>query len=93
MSNILVENDVSRSKDDNKTFETQNDGIASCFGAGDLVHVAEHAWPGVNNPEGIAKVLRAYIDCDGDQVYDICYIVGGKKKGVLPEYLSRHDFA
>lgn len=62
------------------------------FVEGDYVKIDEHAWPGVNNPEGIAKVLKAYTDDDGDQVYDVKYIVGGRKNGVLPEYLSLHLF-
>jgi hypothetical protein len=62
------------------------------FGTGDLVYVTEHGWAGVNNPEGVAKVLNAYLDKDGDQVYDVKYVVGPKVNGVLPEYLCRHYF-
>jgi len=59
------------------------------FKTGDMVEVAEHAWAGVNNPEGVAKVISdPYLDEDDDIVYDIKYVVGAKKKGVLEEYLE-----
>jgi hypothetical protein len=70
----------------------KSERVHEVFAEADLVFVDEHAWPGVNNPEGIAEVLKAYIDDDGDQVYDIRYIVGGKRKGVLTEHLRRHVF-
>ena len=66
--------------------------ISFQFVHGDMVYVREHAWPGVDNPGGIAQVLEAYEDEDEDVLYDIKYIVGGKKKGVLEEYLSPHQF-
>ena len=63
------------------------------YAVGDYVYVTEHGWAGVSNPEGVAKVLKSYIDDDGDRVYDIRYVVGrGKTKGVLSEYLHRHIF-
>ena len=62
------------------------------FKQGDIVYVEEHAWPGVNNSEGVATVLVAYTDADGDGVYDVKYVVGGKTKGILEKYLSRHHF-
>lgn len=63
------------------------------FKKGDTVDVREHGWPGVSNPEGIATILDAYKDEDGDKVYDLKYIVGDKKNGVLEEYLSLHRFS
>lgn len=91
---VRVDDARSQSSDDeSKVGAVQSEHAADIFVQGDLVYVDEHAWPGVNNPEGIAKVLIAYVDDDGDLVYDICYIVGGKKKGVLPEYLHRHVFS
>jgi hypothetical protein len=65
---------------------------ARCFAQGDLVFVTEHAWSGVNNPKGVAKVVATYLDEDADRVYDIKYIVGGTRKGVLSDYLSLHHF-
>ena len=62
------------------------------FGKGNLVSIKEHAWPGVNNPAGIAMVLKAYLDEDGDQLYDIKYIVGGRRKGVFAKFVRPHDF-
>jgi hypothetical protein len=62
------------------------------FAQGDLVFVKEHSWSGVNNPEGVAKVVATYLDEDADRVYDIKYIVGGTSKGVLNDYLSLHHF-
>ena len=70
----------------------QTDETEEVFSTGDLVFVTEHGWPGINNPEGVAKVLKAYLDEDGDQVYDLKYVVGPKVNGVLPEYLRRHTF-
>jgi hypothetical protein len=76
-----VERNVDKASDFEKLFEK-----------GELVFVEEHAWSGVNNSEGVASITRAYIDEDGDQVYDIKYVVGGSKRGVLPQYLNRHTF-
>jgi hypothetical protein len=59
---------------------------------GDTVKVEEHAWPGVNNPEGFAKILKHYVNEDGDSVNDIKYIVGGRRKGVLSQFLKPHSF-
>jgi hypothetical protein len=36
--------------------------------------------------------LKAYVDDDGDLVYDVKYIVGDTAKGVLAEYVSFHTF-
>ena len=61
--------------------------------AGDTVLVEEHGWAGVNNPGGIAKVLRVDTRQDDGVVYDIQYIVGKDKfKNVLSEYVSRYEF-
>jgi hypothetical protein len=73
--------------------EKKSDDDCSVFMVNDMVYVQEHSWARVNNPEGIANVVKAYIDDDGDQVYDIRYVVGGKANGVLPEYLTRYFFS
>lgn len=70
----------------------QRDPSAPRFKEDDLVYVTEHAWPGVNTSAGIAKVLAACTDADGNAVYDVKYIVGGTKKGIFEKYLSRHCF-
>jgi hypothetical protein len=70
----------------------KSSGLAFQLSPGDTVKVEEHAWPGVNNPEGFAKILKAYVDEDGDFVYDIKYIVGGRRKGVLAQFLKPHSF-
>jgi len=63
------------------------------FPDGTFVDVREHAWPGVNNPEGIAKVEDSRIDEDDGLVYDIRYVIGkSRRRGVLAEYLTEHDF-
>ena len=63
------------------------------FKKGDFVLVEEHAWEGVNNEGGFARILKAYEDEEEDIVYDIKYIVGGyKKKAVMEEYLEPHSF-
>ena len=50
------------------------------------------SWANVNNPEGVATVQKAYIDEDGDQAYDLKYVVGGRCRGVLHEYLRPYKF-
>ncbi|GKY93990.1 hypothetical protein MPSEU_000365800 [Mayamaea pseudoterrestris] len=57
-----------------------------------VVYITQHAWVGVDNPAGIAKVLASRIDEDGDRVYDIRYVVGGSRKNVLAKYVSRHSW-
>jgi hypothetical protein len=66
--------------------------IVQVLNEGDHVLIKEHAWPGVDNPEGIAVVLKSYIDEDGDRLYDVKYVVGRKKIGILAEFVSRHVF-
>jgi hypothetical protein len=70
-----------------------DDDDCSVYVVNDMVYVEEHSWARVNNPEGIANVVKAYIDDDGDQVYDVRYVVGGRANGVLPEYLTRYFFS
>jgi hypothetical protein len=62
------------------------------FTRGEMVFIKEHGWSGVSNACGVAKVLKAYVDDDGDLVYDVKYIVGDTAKGVLAEYVSFHTF-
>lgn len=62
------------------------------FKEGDMVMIQKHSWPGVNNEEGVAKVLKAYVDEDGDQLYDVKYAIGRKSREVLAKFLSKHDF-
>ena len=60
---------------------------------GTFVSIREHSWVGVNNPAGIAMVLRSDIDDDGDLLYDIKYVIGrDKRSGVLAKYLQEHHF-
>ena len=72
--------------------KSNNNDDGSVFVVNDLVYVEEHSWARVNNPEGIATILKAYVDDDGEQVYDLRYVVGGRANGVLSEYLTRHFF-
>jgi hypothetical protein len=62
------------------------------FKKGDVVYISEHAWSRVNNPAGIATVTKSYIDDDNDQLYDIKYVVGDSRRGVLAKYVSHHEF-
>lgn len=59
---------------------------------GTLVFIQEHGWPGVSNEAGVAKVLSSKIDEEGDLLYDVKYIVGCTKRGILAEFVSRHFF-
>ena len=84
---------LSISKETKQAPEDKKDDDRSVYVVDDMVYVEEHSWSRVNNPEGIAKVVKAYLDDDGDPVYDIRYVVGGKANGVLPEYLTRYFFS
>jgi hypothetical protein len=76
-----------------------NDG--EFFSINDFVYVSEHGWAGVNNPEGIARIINVYYDDEDDDdstntkqlLYDIKYIIGPKSKGVLPNFVRRHVFS
>ena len=62
------------------------------FEEGATVHIREHGWSGVNNPEGGAWVEKSYNDEDGDLVYDVKYIVGGfRKKAILARYVRPYS--
>jgi hypothetical protein len=67
-------------------------GVDTVHKVGSIVFIREHAWPSVNNTEGIAKVTKSYEDEDGDQLYDIKYIVGGVAKGVFAKYVRAYTF-
>lgn len=66
--------------------------VDEAFSKDDIVYVKEHAWVGVDNPAGIAKILESRIDEHGDRVYDIRYVVGGSRKNVFSRYISRHNW-
>jgi hypothetical protein len=58
-----------------------------------IVYITEHAWPGVDNPAGIAKVVSSFLDEDGNRLYNIKYIVGGShRKNVEQKYIRRHNW-
>lgn len=65
---------------------------AGGYDKGTIVIIEEHGWSGVNNPEGIAEVLNCSVDEDGDLIYDVKYIVGGRARGVLAEFIGHHKF-
>jgi hypothetical protein len=89
-SQTSMQDSCTKGKDEMKA--EKRCGLAFELSPGDTVKVKEHAWPGVNNPEGFAKILKANFDEDGDYVYDIKYIVGGRRKGVLAQFLEPHSF-
>jgi len=53
-------------------------GSAQPILVGNFVRIRQHAWPGVNNEAGVAKVLKSYRDEDGGLLYDVKYVVGGR---------------
>lgn len=59
---------------------------------GSLVFIREHAWSGVNNPEGIARVTGTHMDEEDGRTYDVKYIVGRSSKGVFARYVTPHSF-
>lgn len=80
-----------------RVLEKKNPAVGSSrskprFGKGDIVYVQEHAWPTVDNPGGIAAIVVAGVDEDGDALYSIKYIVGGRRHGVYEQYLTPHSF-
>ena len=53
----------------------------------------QRSWSGVNNPEGVARVLSSNVDDQGEYVYDIKYVIDmHKHRGVLHEYLTPQYF-
>jgi hypothetical protein len=58
-----------------------------------IVYVREHAWPGVDNPAGIAKIMNSRVGENNDRVYDIKYVVGGMRRyDVDSEYIRQHSW-
>jgi len=79
--------------------ETRGEATASAavldkfFEKGDLVLVEEHAWAYVDNSGGIGKVVKAYIDEDGDRVYDVKYpALNRTEKGLLAKYIISYSW-
>jgi len=72
--------------------DSDHDDLATTFKPGDLIQVEEHGWAGVNTAAGIAKITKVHRDEDGDLVYDIKYVIGGRVKNVLPKYVSSFCF-
>ena len=62
------------------------------YKVGSLVFIREHAWSGVNNPEGIARVTGVHKDKEDGRTYDVKYVVGPSSKGVFARYVSAHSF-
>ena len=63
------------------------------FQTGDIVEIIEHSWPGVNNMGGVAKIVKAYIDEDGDQLYDVKYVVARSiHREILARFVRKHNF-
>jgi PHD-finger len=77
---------VEEKNDDGRAYEQ----MSKIFKVGDMVMIQKHSWPGVNNEEGMAKVLNAYVDDVGDQLYDVKYVIGGvKRRQVMAIFLSK----
>ena len=73
--------------------EDQTTIIAQNFEVGDLVEVEPHSWPRVNNYGGIGTIQKAYIDEDGDRVYDVKYnAVRRREKGIMEEFIKSFSF-
>ena len=79
-----------RSATNNKEERPRKQQRRPIFSIGDYVEVTEHAWPGVNNPGGIARIVATK---DGGRLYDIEYIVPRSKRRDVPaKYLTEHLF-
>jgi len=77
----------------NSTLHLHDEDSLQPIPNGTVVAIQEHAWAGVNNPEGIAKITGSRIDEEDGLLYDICYIIGKTKKfGVEARYVSVHEF-
>jgi hypothetical protein len=59
------------------------------FDIGDVVEVARRAWPGINKPGGVGKILRYH---DDDKTYDISYVLGGGERRVEPRFITLNSF-
>jgi hypothetical protein len=79
---------------DIESIESSDDEIApqQVHKVGSLVFIREHAWSGVNNPEGIARVTGVRMDEEDGRLYDVKYIVGRSSKGVFARYITPHSF-
>ncbi|GAX14628.1 hypothetical protein FisN_6Lh412 [Fistulifera solaris] len=79
---------------DIESIESSDDEIVpqQIHNVGSLVFIREHAWSGVNNPEGIARVTGVRMDEEDGRVYDVKYIVGRSSKGVFARYITPHTF-
>lgn len=65
---------------------------AVVFQPGQLVYVQKHSWPGVDNPEGAARVLQEYKDDDSNQMYDVKYVVERTTaRGILAQFIAKHE--
>lgn len=63
--------------------------VAASVIVDDTTHFEEHGWTNGNVEAGVARVLDSYITTmDGELLYDIKYIVGGKQKGVEAEHVK-----
>ena len=63
------------------------------FEVGDLVYVESHAWSYVNNSGGIGFIQKAYIDDDGDRVYDVKYpALDRTERRIEAEFISPYCF-
>ena len=59
------------------------------FDIGDIVEVARRAWPGINKPGGVGKIVRYHED---DRTYDISYVLGGGERRVEPRFITLNSF-
>eukprot|EP00536_Pseudo-nitzschia_multiseries_P019170 jgi/Psemu1/293772/fgenesh1_pg.4029_\ len=63
------------------------------FEKGDLVIVENHAWAYVNHCGGIGNIVKAYVDEDGDRVYDVKYpALQTTEKGIMAKYIKFYSF-
>jgi hypothetical protein len=75
-----------------KTSEINSEPTNHIFGIGELVMLQKHSWPGVDNEEGVGRIVDIKVDEDGDKVYDVKYMCGGSTaREVHEEYIKPYS--
>lgn len=58
------------------------------FAIGTVVDVQSRTWPGINKQGGTGFVKSCDVNEDGENVYTVAYVLGGKEDGILEKYIT-----
>jgi hypothetical protein len=68
---------------------SQSTNTMHTFEKGELVMLEKHSWPGVDNEEGVGRIVGIKVDEDGDKRYDVKYVCAGSTaREVYEEYIK-----